>query len=268
MQAPQPPIPFRAAVLLALLALAATATLAAHPGHARAADYDCADFANQAEAEEYLLPGDPYRLDADSDGIACEDLPCPCSYSPGSGGGGGGGSTEMAPPPPPPKLSKSAARNAAKREARAYVRRSARVSSLAFNGCGRRSRKKVVCEFTARGRSGRTHTTCFLRVPVKGEGTSTSARSPKARCESEEELFLSYSRAKAAMQGEANGIAGPKATVLAIERQSQTRFSGVVEWSKVRGKKTEQCMAEIWAAMLPDRSVEHGLRAVECAPAS
>ena len=46
-------------------------------------DYDCADFANQAEAEEYLLPGDPYNLDADSDGIACEDLACPCSNSPG-----------------------------------------------------------------------------------------------------------------------------------------------------------------------------------------
>jgi hypothetical protein len=42
-------------------------------------DYDCADFSNQAEAQSYLLPGDPYRLDGDGDGIACEDLPCPCS---------------------------------------------------------------------------------------------------------------------------------------------------------------------------------------------
>lgn len=29
-----------------------------------------------------MLPGDPYGLDADHDGIACEDLPCPCSSIP------------------------------------------------------------------------------------------------------------------------------------------------------------------------------------------
>lgn len=46
---------------------------------ARALDYDCSDFANQAEAQAHLLPGDPYRLDADNDGVACEDLPCPCA---------------------------------------------------------------------------------------------------------------------------------------------------------------------------------------------
>jgi hypothetical protein len=56
---------------------------------AHAIDYDCADFANQAEAQEYLLPGDPYRLDGDNDGVACESLPCPCSY-------------ETPPPPEPP----------------------------------------------------------------------------------------------------------------------------------------------------------------------
>ncbi len=47
----------------------------------QAVDYDCGDFANQGEAQEYLSPGDPYGLDADNDGIACESLPCPCSYT-------------------------------------------------------------------------------------------------------------------------------------------------------------------------------------------
>lgn len=61
------------------IAALAAIVLAAGPTPARALDYDCADFANQAEAEAYLLPGDPYRLDADHDGIACEDLPCPCA---------------------------------------------------------------------------------------------------------------------------------------------------------------------------------------------
>ena len=58
-------------LLLALAAVIAVALVA--PATAAAGtDYDCADFANQAEAQEYLLPGDPYRLDGDGDGIACE----------------------------------------------------------------------------------------------------------------------------------------------------------------------------------------------------
>ena len=44
------------------------------PGTATAADLDCADFATQADAQASLAatPGDPNDLDADDDGIACE----------------------------------------------------------------------------------------------------------------------------------------------------------------------------------------------------
>jgi outer membrane biosynthesis protein TonB len=38
-------------------------------------DVDCGDFATQAEAQAYLLPGDPHRLDEDGDGQACDSLP-------------------------------------------------------------------------------------------------------------------------------------------------------------------------------------------------
>lgn len=40
-------------------------------------DYDCADFSSHAEAQSILEqdPSDPYRLDRDHDGLACEDLP-------------------------------------------------------------------------------------------------------------------------------------------------------------------------------------------------
>jgi hypothetical protein len=65
---------------MALFGLLAVAQLPSPPS-ARALDYDCADFSNQAEAQSYLLPGDPYNLDGDGDGVACEDLPCPCSAS-------------------------------------------------------------------------------------------------------------------------------------------------------------------------------------------
>ena len=38
-------------------------------------DYDCSDFATRAQAQRQLLPGEPYRLDSDGDGVACEELP-------------------------------------------------------------------------------------------------------------------------------------------------------------------------------------------------
>ena len=39
-------------------------------------DYNCSDFRTQAEAQRMLnaYPGDPFRLDGDHDGIACESL--------------------------------------------------------------------------------------------------------------------------------------------------------------------------------------------------
>src|SRR4051794_10577165 len=85
------------AVVICLLVVVTPASSA----HRR--DYDCADFATQAEAEEYLLPGDPYNLDADGGGIACEDNPCPCSYTPGGGSGGGASEGTPTAPVPPPK---------------------------------------------------------------------------------------------------------------------------------------------------------------------
>lgn len=40
-----------------------------------AGDYACADFQTQEEAQLYLAPGDPYELDPDGNGLACETLP-------------------------------------------------------------------------------------------------------------------------------------------------------------------------------------------------
>src|SRR5215217_2449459 len=56
--------------------------------------YDCKDFATSAEAQAQLLPGDPYGLDADNDGTACDEL-------------GGGGSV----PPTSTPIDNGAGRN-------------------------------------------------------------------------------------------------------------------------------------------------------------
>ena len=68
--------------LLVLGLWAALLTVLAAPASALV-DKDCGDFASQKAAQIFFLknggPGkDPHALDADSDGIACETLPCPC----------------------------------------------------------------------------------------------------------------------------------------------------------------------------------------------
>lgn len=40
-----------------------------------AGDYSCNDFQTQEEAQSYLTPGDPYVLDPDGNGLACDYLP-------------------------------------------------------------------------------------------------------------------------------------------------------------------------------------------------
>jgi MYXO-CTERM domain-containing protein len=63
---------FRHALTVAVLTVAGTLPLAG-AAHAQP-DRDCADFASQAEAQEALdgTGGDPERLDANDDGVACE----------------------------------------------------------------------------------------------------------------------------------------------------------------------------------------------------
>lgn len=238
-----------------LIAMASCASL---PETAAAFDYDCSDFATQEEAQEQLLPGDPYRLDADNDGIACEDLPS-------GGGGGGGGGSQPAPPPPPPKLEKDAAREAAKQEARRYNRRSARIDAVAFNGCSRRSRQKVVCKFTARGETSGQVTTCGIRIAVQGEGSDASAGAPRAHCSTNQKLVLSYARAKQALQTNANQIAG-KSVPLVVERRSRVSFAGESEWRQIATNGTpQQCFLQLIVEMRSSGSL--GVRVIrrECA---
>jgi hypothetical protein len=63
----------RRAAVVVVFAAGATLPFA---GVANAQDRDCSDFSNQAEAQAALNddPSDPWRLDDDNDGIACEAL--------------------------------------------------------------------------------------------------------------------------------------------------------------------------------------------------
>lgn len=85
---------FLVGVLAVMTGLALALITSTDP--ARAVDYDCSDFSTQADAQSFFLShggpsSDPYGLDADGDGVACESNPCPCSTGGGGSGGGGGG---------------------------------------------------------------------------------------------------------------------------------------------------------------------------------
>ena len=250
---------------VAAVALPATACAAAPRASVSAVDYDCADFANQAEAEEYLLPGDPYRLDADSDGIACEDLPCPCSSAAGGSGGGGGADPAPAPAPEPPRLSKAAARRVARGKATRFARGHG-VGLPALKRCGRKSRYRVACRFIARGRTSDRRTVCKVRVVVRGRGGSVSAARIHGRCRST--LVLSSPRAFRAMNRLAAKVAGKRVGPLGIQRLNLRTFEGTVEWPRTAKAGSEQCRLEMIASLSRSGTLRVRDEGVECEAAS
>jgi hypothetical protein len=239
----------------ALAALGFTTTTSAAPV-ATTSDYDCADFATQEEAQEYLEPGDPYRLDADNDGIACEDLP-----SGGGGGRGGGGSGDPPPPPEPPKLKKSAAKRAAWQKARRFDRRNGNVSGAQLTRCVRRSKYNVNCRFVLDGEVGSLRTTCNVGVVVRGEGSVARAQLEPV-CRSYREF--TPDRGMKAMREKAEEIAGKPVEILAFSRHSQLYFVGQGYWTQQGAGGGEECTAYLVAHLLPSDQVRVEVRELEC----
>jgi len=225
-------------------------------GSASAVDYDCSDFSTQEEAQEYLLPGDPYGLDGDNDGVACEDLPS----GGGGGGGGGGGSVKPAPPPEPPKLEKSVARRIAWAKARSFDRHHAQVRGVAFEGCSRRSKYRIGCQFSVDGKTASSETNCSLRVKVRGEGNLASG---KLRAHCHHDRVLSLPRARAALQREASRIAERPVEPYNIERLSTISVYGQAYW--VRDPATrENCTLGMSAVLLGSGEIEVRTRSLDC----
>ncbi|HEX5989187.1 MAG TPA: excalibur calcium-binding domain-containing protein [Solirubrobacterales bacterium] len=253
--------------LLIALTLVATASLALAPSPAAARDYDCADFDTQAEAQEYLLAGDPYRLDADNDGIACEDLPCPCSYGAPSEGGGGGNETAEPPPPPPYHLTKAAARRASRAIVAKFVRRSPRVTAGAVGACRRLAERRVDCQATARGRTGTAKTTCRLRVAVRAVDRRPKARLASVDCRTRDTVKLKARDAADAIRARGTELAGKRVGLGFLERRSRTSFLGTVEWTKTSSSTPvtkEECFALIEAALTSSGQVRAALIETGC----
>lgn len=258
---------------LLLGALAVSAVFAfglGSPSRAAARDYDCSDFSSQAEAEEYLLPGDPYNLDADGDGTACEDNPCPCSHESGGeapSGGGGGGHTVTPPPPPPPyHLPRAAAERAARKVTRIYVRRAAAVTTGHLQACRRRGERRIDCLAVARGRTAAASTTCRLRIAVRGKNRRPKARLQGANCHTRHER-LTAARALAALKGAARILAHGPVPIEALERVSLVAFQGYAKWTQPAHPGREACFAQLEARRADDGSVTAEALETSCEPA-
>lgn len=246
----------RPAKMLLLLTVGSLWVLAFSPSNAFALDYDCEDFASQEEAQEYLLPGDPYGLDGDNDGAACEDLP--------SEGGGGGPSEPAPPPPPPPQLDKAVARAAAKDAATAFIRQSARLDSSAFKGCSRKARQHVNCRFLGRGQTSDGRIACRFKVSVEGTNESHSALVGRVVCKTEQAV-LRYGRAKQVLRRATTDLAG-RPVPLDVSRVSRSKFWAWTEWSQpVAPGSTaiETCYAELTVEQRSD-SLRVRTQTLEC----
>jgi len=252
------------AIVLGLLMVTAPTASA----HRR--DYDCSDFATQAEAEEYLLPGDPYNLDADGDGIACEDNPCPCSYSPGGSSGGGGGgatTTEPSPPPKPPKLNKAVARSAAWAKARVFNRRNRLISRVSFQGCRRRSRYKLRCEFRGLGETRASREKCAMTAIVKGEGSHAHAKL-RATCRSERVLHLTFATAIPELRAAGEEVSHRGVVFISTRRISDVEIGAVLEWDSPTKNGPEECEARFAARLNSSDEVVVNHGPPSCTPQS
>jgi len=234
-------------VLGLLFAVAAVVAIsfATQAPSASAADLDCADFSSQAEAQENLFPGDPYGLDGDDDGIACEDNPCPCSY------GSASEPSQPAPPKPPPyRLPKAAARAAAKQLARRFIRRNPSVDSLSFGGCNRLGGTHINCRLTASGSTPEQRTTCHLVIAVDAKNREPNARLTSSPCRTVQILRMSATAARNALRARGAELAKKPVGVFNLERVTATAMRGLAEWTQLNpSKTTEECFALMEATL-------------------
>jgi hypothetical protein len=247
---------------LAVVALAALSFFATSPPKAAAVDYDCKDFSNQATAQEYLGSGDPYFLDADGDGIACEDLPCPCA-------GKSQGSGETPPKSTSPyRLSVENARRASRKAAREFAQSDGRVTAVFVGQCQRRAERHINCLAVGRGKSRTDKTVCHLRIVVLAGSRYPRAEVASSKCRTTSRLKLTEARALAAISEEIGKLAGAPVQIPGIQRTSRISFAGGVEWTRPNALHAtlERCSGIAEARLWSQEGLAVSLLAFDCLP--
>jgi Excalibur calcium-binding domain len=231
------------------------------PPRAAAVDFDCDDFSNQATAQEYLHPGDPYFLDADGDGIACEGLPCPCAGKPQ-------GSGQTTPKSTPPyRLSMQDARRTSRKAAREFAQSDGRVTAVFVGECQRRAERHVNCLAVDRGESKTNKTVCHLRVVVLAGSRYPRAKVASSRCRTTSRLKLTEAQALAAIGEEMSKLAGAPVRIPGIQRISRISFAASVEWTRSNALNApENCSGLAEAKTWSQDHIGVSLLVFDCTP--
>lgn len=151
------------------------------------------------------------------------------------------------------------ARAAAWAKARAFDRANRLISRVSFQGCHRRSRYKLRCEFRGLGETGSSRERCAMTVIVKGEGSHARAKL-KAYCRSERVLYLTFRRAIPELREAGEEVSHRSVAFFETERISDVEIGAVLEWAIPTKKGSEECAAR-FAARLNGRDevvVHHG----------
>ena len=237
--------------ILVLLAITMAGLATQSPSQAKATDrYDCVNFSDQAWAQKFFFPGDPNNLDPDKDGIACEGLRCPCSYSAAS-----------------PKTERHEGSLAAGRISKSLVagltRRSPQLQSWSFETCRQIAQGGFSCQLGAQGESISRRLVCRFAVAVRVVAHRPTGRIVAHKCDAAELPHLTMRRARKAMRATAEATAGPEVLIglLVSGRENRLRINGRAAWitapDGVSDKREQFCELEISARLQPKTDEVH-----------
>jgi hypothetical protein len=181
----------------------------------------------------------------------------------GAAGAGGDDATASSHP-----FTEAAAHDAARALARKFTRGSPKVDTMAMEGCGRLSERRVDCYAVARGRTATTRTKCRLRIAVQAVNRHPKARLARLRCGTLSTLLLTASRAREALLSKGTELADKPVTLSIFHRRGRSRFIGMVEWvgRQSPAGMSEECFALLYATISPAGRLHTPLLEAGCEP--
>ena len=157
------------------------------------------------------------------------------------------------------------ARSAAWAKARHFNLRNRLISRIGFDGCRRRSRYKLRCEFDGLGETQTVRGKCAITVIVKGEGSQAHAKL-RATCRSERVLFLTFRRAIPELRMAGEGVSHRGVAIVVAERLNDLEIEATLEWERPTKKGSEECDARFIARLNSADEVIVTHEAPSCAP--
>jgi hypothetical protein len=149
----------------------------------------------------------------------------------------------IGPTPAVPILKEPAAQGAAWTQVRAFRDHSPLVRIVSFKGCERDGLKAFTCNFTGRGSLQPGASACRLTVVVSGLASNLTSKL-RPSCRADPAYFLTQTRASAAIESAAEGLAHHKVTGT-IERVGSVELLAEVKWHRPSGRCEAKFIARL-----------------------